>query len=1058
MKSSFITKILHRPIAVSMFYGILVVGGLFAFWRLPLELTPQVEFPKFSVITSWSSTSAETVEKFVTSPIEEIANTVQGVRKVNSVSEEGRSTVDIEFDQKTDMNFARLEMNEKLAAFTETLPAGVSPPVIQRYIPKDFQNLQGFLSYSLSGKGSSAELKRFAEETILPSLMSIKGIADIQVLGGEKSEIHIDINPANVLTLGVNLEDITSKLRELNVNASVGAFSGRDRQTVISAHNTTSNLDEIENLIVAKDNLNNFVRLRDIACVSEGLTKPTSFYRINGKPSITIIIDKEPNVNMLRLAEAVFEKIESLSKQFPSGFKLIKESDKSEHMGKELKRIYQEILISILCILLILTLFLRSVKSSFLILSSILLSIAGTFLVFWIIGIGLNLLTIAGLVLGFGRLVDDSIVVLDNIHRKLGEDWIECSDAISRGVYEIALPVVASTLTTVGALLPLEFLPQDIKPYFLEFGIAVGISLLMSLLVSFTIIPVASGSILIQPFRSHLLDRIGDGGILFYRKTLFFVLRRKKIILLIVLWMFGLPLWLLPGKIETENIAGILYNNTIGSEFYQGIRTNVNYIAGGASHLFFTKVTKGEVWDLGSQTYLTVTVEFPQGTEIEYYNQVTKEIEREALQDSVGIEKITSRVWNDYAVVRIDIKDKWANLALPYILKNRLIVFASQTGGSTVSVSGFGPGFYSGGESSPSFSIKVLGYDYNKVKELAEQFRQTIEQNPRVAEVDIDRSFGRRKKSYEYVVTLDRDIAARNGLTVDEILRTIRTYTRGEMDYSVLTIGGRLMSYSLKFNGYEEFSVDDLRHVVISNSGKQTRLADIIKIGEKETPAEITRENQQYLRWVSFEYKGPYRFGKKYVDETIKAMVLPNGYMIDKAYSLFSLSDENQSSLLWVAFFGFIIVFMITASLYESFQKPFVVIFSIPFSFIGLFLSFYIMDVPFGKGGYAAVILLIGIVVTNSVVLVDHISYKISHSGFSNEVLLDACSHRLRPIVMTSLATIGGLLPLLVFSDQSSLWYQLSLGTIGGMVSSTILTLFIVPVVYSTMHRKLNNV
>lgn len=1042
-----------------MAYCVLVVGGVFAFWRLPLELAPSIEYPKLTVTTAWGSTSAETVEMFVTSPIEEIANTIQGVRNISSNSKEGRSTVDIEFDQKTDMNFARLELNEKLASLTETLPAGVSPPRIERYIPEDFRDLQGFLSYSFSGNRSPSELRHFAEETIAPSLLSVKGVANVKVYGGEESEIQIEIDPVKALAFGVKVEEVSKRLREFNFNASVGALNRENKRTIISIRNGSSTVNEIKNLIVSSDTSKMSIRLQDIASVQEGIAEPTSFYRINGTPSVTIIIDKEPNINTLKVADALFEKIEEMQKQFPESLRLMKESDKSEEMRNELGKLYREIIISLLCILLVLTLFLRTFKASLLILSSIVFSLAGTFLLFWIFGIGLNLLTLAGLVLGFGRLVDDSIVVLDNIHRKLSDLFHDRANAIVSGVREIALPVVASTLTTVGALLPLEFLPQDLKPYFLQFGLAVGISLLMSLLVSFTLIPVVAGRIELMPFRFSLLERIGDGGIFLYRKVLSSAWRRKKLVLVLVLWMFGLPLWLLPEKIESENIAGKLYNRTIGSETYQSIRTYINYFAGGASHLFFTKVTKGEVWDFGSQTYLIVRVGFPQGTEIERYNQVAEAIEKEVLPDSVGVEKIITRVSNEDATVRVNIKEAYANSALPFVLKNRLVMFGAQTGGATISVSGFGPGFYSGGESSPSFTVKILGYNYNKVKEIAEQFRQTIERNPRIAEVDIDRSFGRWNKSYELVVNVNRDAIARHGLSVEDVLHGVRTYTRGVMEYNTIDIGGQAMRYVIKFSGYEDFSISDLEQAVISNKhGEKVQIADVITIEEKRTPGEINRENQQYLRWVSFEYKGPYRFGDKFVEATVKAMPLPSGYMIDRSFSFFWMSEESQTSLLWIAFFGFIIVFMVTASLYESFLKPFVVILSVPFSLIGLFLSFYIMDVPFGRGGYAAVILLVGIVVTNSVVLVDYISQKISVHGFTRDTLLDACSHRLRPILMTSLTTIGGLLPLLLFGEETSLWYQLSLGTIGGMVSSTLLTLIIVPIVYAVIYGRQNGV
>jgi multidrug efflux pump subunit AcrB len=212
--------------------------------------------------------------------------------------------------------------------------------------------------------------------------------------------------------------------------------------------------------------------------------------------------------------------------------------------------------------------------------------------------------------------------------------------------------------------------------------------------------------------------------------------------------------------------------------------------------------------------------------------------------------------------------------------------------------------------------------------------------------------------------------------------------------------------------------------------------------------SKISRENQQYLRLIAFEYKGPYRFGERFVDETIKAMTLPSGYLLDRSFSFFWLDETQQVSLLLMAAFGLLIVFMITASLYESFVKPFVIILSVPFSLIGLFLAYYMTDTPFGRGGYAAVILLIGIVTTNSIVLVDYVAKQMKETG-RREILIHAATFRLRPILMTTLTTIGGLLPMMVLGDQTGVWYSLSLGTIGGLLSSTVLTLLVLPTVYS---------
>ncbi len=889
---------------------------------------------------------------------------------------------------------------------------------------------------------------------MVPLLLSVRGISNVQVLGGQNRELQIDLDPVKILGLGLQPDDLSSKLRELEFHAPIGVLEKNQSRTYLAVCNDAVTVKELEEFVVATTSGGVPIRIRDVGTVQDGLSEVQSFYRINGKPTVAIVIDKEPNTNTLRLADAIFERVDALQRDFPAGFSLGRESDRSLEMRKELGKLYQEILVSLLCILAVLLLFLRNMRAPLLVLSSILFSVAGTFVLFWLFGIGLNLLTLAGLVLGFGRLVDDSIVVLENINRHISTDNGERFGVVARSVSEIALPVIASTFTTVGALLPLSFLPQDLRPYFLDFAMAVGISLLMSLVVSFTLIPTVATHRDVVSLSFRFLDRIGMRALNLYRSLLKRALAHRKLVLAVTIWLFGIPIWLLPDKIESEGFLASAYKSTFGSEVYRIAKPYVEYMLGGTSHLFFTKVTKGEMWDFGNETYLVVSIRFPQGTEIERYNQIVGEVERLVFTEKSGIVKVTARVQRDYAMVRADLSDSAAKTMLPFDLKNRLIVYAAQTGGTSISVFGLGPGFYSGGETAMSFSLKVLGYNYNKVKDIAEVFRQRIERNARVADVDIDHSFGRWNKTYELVVTVDRGAIARHGLTVVDLIRAIRSFTRGSIELSRLNVAGDRVPYSIKFAGYRDFSTDDLRQATIVNQqGEKVRLSDLIGVEERRVPSQIRRENQQYLRIVSFEYKGPYRFGDRFVDATIKAMPLPSGYQFDRSSSYSGLTESSQMSMLWIAAFALIIVFMITSSLYESFVKPFVIILSVPFSLLGLFLAFYLADAPFGKGGYASVVLLVGIVVTNSIVLVDYMSKKLFGDDKTIEMLVEAASVRIRPVLMTTLTTVGGLVPLLLMGEKSSIWYSLSLGTIGGLISSTILTLVVVPVVYASILR-----
>jgi HAE1 family hydrophobic/amphiphilic exporter-1 len=366
-------------------------------------------------------------------------------------------------------------------------------------VPKDFRDLQGFLSYSVAGGLSNTELGRYINEIIVPLLESVKGVADVKVYGIEETLILIDVDRSKALSLGVKTEEIAEGLRTYGFKKNVGTIDGQNSRATISVCDRVENIEEIRKAIISKDGDGRIVRLGDVAVVHQGVSEPTGYYRINGKPSVTIILDKESNVNTLRLADEVYRKLGIVEKQLPSGIRIYKETDKSDEMRKELSRFYSGIAASLICIFIIVALFLRNIKASILVLSTVLFSVAGALCLFWICGIGLNLLTLAGLVVGFGRLVDDSIVVLDNIHRHVDCHPLDRMRGISGGVAEIATPVIASTLTTIGALLPFAFLPQELKVYFLQFGVAVGISLTISLFVSFSLIPIAASRLILTP-------------------------------------------------------------------------------------------------------------------------------------------------------------------------------------------------------------------------------------------------------------------------------------------------------------------------------------------------------------------------------------------------------------------------------------------------------------------------------------------------------------------------------------------------------------------------------
>ena len=477
---------IRRPTAVAMFVLAVLFTGLASLSRLPLELTPEVSFPKLSVVTYWPDTSPEIVEAFVTSPIEAAANTVSHVRKVSSVSEEGKSTVNVEFARGTDMDFAALELSEKLSLLKDELPYGVQPPKIQKYIPEEFQTGR-FLSYHLTGNFTLPAIRRFALERLRPPLLAVEGVADVQVLGGQDPELQIEIDPEKIKTFNLTEAQVHAALQDLNLRMTAGKiYQGNFKYDLIIDEPLT-NLEQIRNTVIASNN-GSVIRMHDVAQVKVGYGQPRSYFRIDGNPAVVINIEKEVGTNTIKVADQVFARLAELKKHFPPTMKLIKERDQSEEIRRELKNLSSRAAFCIAIIFLVLLLFLRNFRSPLIILATIFFSVLLTFNFFYFASLGLNLLTLAGLALGFGMLVDNSIVVLDNIFRQRSQG-LHILEAAEKGTREMALPMVASTLTTVAAFIPFLYLTGELRIYYLPFAMAVGFSLLASLLVAFTFTP-----------------------------------------------------------------------------------------------------------------------------------------------------------------------------------------------------------------------------------------------------------------------------------------------------------------------------------------------------------------------------------------------------------------------------------------------------------------------------------------------------------------------------------------------------------------------------------------
>ncbi len=1072
--SRIVQSLLSRPVGLSMM-GVLILGlAIFFGLKLPISTSPEAEFPRLSIRTAWSNTSPEQMTVQVTAKIEEVASELRGVKKVTSRTREGISQVYVEFEKDADVNFIKVALMERLEELWQSLPAGVSRPILEKYVPKEFQDLQGFLVYQFFPKTeisiSPSLIKEQLEKYLVPLLNGLDGIGEIQIYGAERERLIIELDETALHRYGLSVEDVETALNQVSKQKSYGAVLRFQTQMPLRQVHTFASLSDLEALAIKPtsktdtNGISRMIRLRDVAKLRIEMPEQMNYFRINAKDAVTMTISREANSNSLKLADNIEQTIKQTLSRDLSTLTYIKAVDRTTPLRKELENLSQDLLIALIAIIIVLFSFLRNIRFTLIVLLNVAFALSFSVLALSMLGYSLNLITIAGMILVFGILTDNAVVVIDNIERNISSGT-DPKELIAKATAGVFLPVLASTATTIGALLPILFLPDEIRLYFIEFVVSISVSLVGSLIISFTLIP---------SLVYHYGERSSPSPSRFekffsqlYTFSLGYILDRPKRFIFLTILLIGIPIYLLPDRLDEKEAEekGRLqffrsaYNFIFGNEYISAAKPYLNYILGGSSYLFYRYVSRSEFFGYGSETYIGIEVSAPQGTSPERLNEIASRFEKPLLEYQIsqeGIEKFITEINGKNASITVHF-DKNASMTLPYIVKAHLTAIGARVGGATVAVYGFGPGFFSGGNETSSFRLKALGYNYDKLKWLCEKFKEELEKSPRVDNCRIDKAFGFFESGSEIALTLQRHNLRHYPVSLNQLFSTIQRKTSGSVSSFSMTIGEREFPSELKFSRASLFSTSDLFSGLYFERETVSRFSDFIGIEKRKVLSEILRENQQYQRWVTLDYKGRYDFGQRYIENTLSRFPLPAGYEIDtKQQGFFMFSEKNSEDFIYAALFSILIVFIVCAALYESFSKPFLIILAVPMSLAGVFLSFYFFDANFGRGGYASILLLGGIVVNNSIVLIDRIITSVEHSNFKSlkDNVITASLERVRPILMTSLLTIASLLPLLLRSEKSSIWYGLSVGAIGGMISSTLLVLLILPAIFYLFERR----
>lgn len=998
----------ERPIATAMVFLAFLVLGVYSFLNIPVEMPVQTEeFPELTITTVWHGMPPEIIQTELTAPIEEKASSVKGVHKIMSSSRIGSSSITIEFVRKTNMEFARLALREKLAELKEELPYGVRPQITS-YVPEEFTT-RPFLQYTISGDYPLQKLRELVKDKLEIGLGSVKGVSAVEIFGGSDPEIRVVLDEDRLQSLGIHPYTVISRIQERVRIFPAGTVKKGSRELLFKVSNPIPSLREMGETIIAKVGVN-AIKLRDVARLEPSYQDIRGLHRINGQPTISLTVHKEKGLSTLGVSRAVKKRLDELRLELPKDLVFRNSEDESKEIQKYLDWIYLLVGIIISVIFVLLFMVLRSIKPSLLVLSSIAFSVLLTFNLIYLTKTSLNMLTLGGLALGFGLFVDNSIVVFENVLR-VREKGVPPIQAAIQGSREVFLPVFASTLTTMSVFFSIAYFQGRLRLVYLPMAIVISVALAASLLVSFSMIPALTPRLMKKTLKKRK-ERYRK----FYARMLSFLIKHPiEVFLVIALIFVGTYKW------------------------------------------FRAEVTLGEFFSWYQEERLVVYVGLPAGAHVERTDEVIRQFEDKILETSYEKE-VNTRVSDERASISISFPPEIEMSYRPYLLKEELIQLATNFAGININIRGFDPqGYYSGigGGTYYDSRIKFFGYNLKKLKQIAANLERTLKRNPRIKDTrTISSRYGWwwGEGSFEYVLKLDKEAMRKYDIDPQYLYAQIQTMIRGRMTWPIkANIGGRELEFSIKSPQAERMDLKELQNVMLFTRNRELlRLGEVATLSEQPVAGSIDREDQQFQMTVMWEFRGPYKAGERFRQAVFDRLELPPGFNATMEDDRF-LTSEEKSQILFAVIFSLIVIFMILSSLYESFLQPFFILLAVPLALIGVFVAFVITDTSFDSSAYIGVILLGGIVVNNSILMVDNINLKRRQGLPILEAVVEGARERIRPIFLTTSTTVLGMLPIVLIQigeTKQHLWSALALCQVGGLITSTIFILVAIPILY----------
>lgn len=1011
----------NRKITVLMLTLIVCLFGIISFVRIGIDMMPDLEYPFVSVITTYEGVASEDIENLITRPIEEAVSTVKKVSTVRSISKEGVSVIMVEFEWGTLLDFAAQDVRDKLSWLTDILPEDADSPMVVKFNMSDMP----ILFYGITGMEDTIKLRQYVKDNVKTRIERLDGVASCWISGGLEREINVFIDRDRLEAYNLSISQVIETLRRENLNVSAGHVTKGYTEYLIRTLGEYKSLAPISNTIVGISN-DTPIYIKDIATVRDTHKEIRNYSRTNKKDSLVMMVLKQSGANTVKVIDRVKNALKEMRAEFPEGIKFYAVIDHSRIIKKVVKRTNFNAIEGAILAIMVILLFLGNWRPTLIISLAIPLSVVTTFMGIYALDYTFNIMTLGGLALGIGMLVDNAVVVIENTFRHLDELGEDRNEAAKAGATEVGMAITASTFTTMAVFFPMVLTSGIAGKLSRPLALTVCLALLASLFVSLTIVPMIASSILRgkrkdesgRAFRKSRFEPIRN----IYRRWLLFSLRHRKTVLGATVVLLAGSLYMVP---------------RLGMEF----------------------MPKQDI------PILSMIAKMPVGTNLEETDRVIKKIEDTMLDQPetlyvtlfIGLSEMTKMdlAWGmgaadvSEAEIMVKLVDKEDRIRSSDEITDAIRRRLPKVREAEFNFIDIGEMMMGSGGESP-IEVKVFGKDLSILKEICTSIAERCKGIPGFRDVEVSL----KSVKPEIQIKVDREKAARLGLTVGEIGRTVKEAFLGIVA-SRYRIEGDEYDLRVRFQDLDRNSVSDISNINISSPlGPQIPLYQVAEIRYGKGPVEITREDQERKVTV----KGN-TFGRdmgsivKDIKERVAKINLPEGYFV-KFGGRYKDMQEAFSSLSWSLLIAIMLVYMIMAAQFESLLTPFVIMFTVPLAFIGVAFGLFAFGKTLSVPALMGVLILTGIVVNNAIVMIDYIN-RLKKRGIEfGEAIVEGAAVRVRPILVTAITTILGMLPMaLSHTEGAEMRSPMAVAVASGLLFSTFLTLFIIPIVYSIVNR-----